>query len=628
MTTTRLTPAAAERTLQKTRLALAAALLLSMAACGGGGDGSNPSTSSTGGTDPIVDAPPTASSHFSGTAAAGLPLVGSVTVKDAKGASKTVPLDNGTYSVDVTNMTGPFVFRAEGIVGGERYVIHSAATAADANGTINITPLTDLVVANIAGQLADKYFDSGNFSGLSKAELDSEASGLKAKLLPVLLALGVDGSIDLLRTSFTPLSSALDKALDVLRVSVDPATSVATITNIVTQQQITDDLAIKAAAETSATPLSGDGMGTAADDITLIRQALSDFTAKFANGSPAPAELLPLLTSTDPVTGTYNFRFADQSASQFTNEVVADANLVGASFTDVVIRKIDYVITASNSSPRAFVEFTHKDKNGVSFNRERNMQLVKGTDGKWRLRGDGRVLETITHIQAVKDEVAGCFTSGLQFSIEDLNTGNSASVAAVVVTGPGLPAAGLRHVRPSAGGYWPIEGNTGNLYSLASNCSGGPATAGLSDSDIAAIPDNAVYTLTALDANNSIAQIGGFDIVYKERVSGRPLTLAEATAAKYPAIMTSVPLASYTGGDITIAATGLNPAFAAEFYVGLTDNMLVTNSSQADVAPAADGTASRKLTVAAPANPIAGRYLFVSNLDANWRELSTRQRGQ
>ncbi len=625
--------AAAAQTYKKTRFAIASALFLSIAACGGGGSGGGSAGGTASSGDPAGpagggDSQPVLSSKFSGTAATGLPLVGSVTVKDAKGASRTVPLENGAYTVDVAGMTGPFVFRAEGTVGGQRHVIHSAATSADANGTINITPLTDLIVANIAGQVADKYFDSGNFSALTKAELDAEAVGLKAKLLPVLLALGVDASIDLLRTSFIPLSSALDKALDVLRVSVDPTTSVATITNIITQQQITDDLATKAAAEGSTTPLAGGGMDTAADDITLIRKLLSDYTDKFANGSPAPAELMTLLTSTDPVTGAYNFRFFDMNATQFANEAASDVNLIGASFTDVVFRKIDYTITPNNLSPRAFIEFTHKDRNGVAFSRQSNVQLAKGTDGAWRIRGDARVFDTATHVNAFKDNVSGCLTTGLQFSIEDLNTANSANVAAIVVTGPGLPVAGIRHARPSMGGYWPIQGGDGsNLYNLASNCSGA-TSAGLSDSEIAAIPANPEYTLTAFDGNGAVAQIGGFDIIYKERLSGRPLTMAEMSAAMFPTLTTSVPLASYTGGDLTISATGLNPAFAAQFYVGLTNGQFETSSSQADVAPSSDGAASSKLQLLAPPGTIVGKHVFASTMDANWRELITRQQGQ
>jgi hypothetical protein len=633
MKTTSQTPAAAKQFSKTTRTACAVALLVSLGACGGGGGGGgggfggfpvaggNPPAN-----NPPASDPPAVTVNFSGTAASGLPLTGTVTVKDAKGASKTVPLSaNGDYKVDVTGMTGPFVFRAEGTVGGQRTVIHSAATAADANGTINITPLTDLVVANIAGQLAAKYFDGGDFGTLTAAELQAESDGLKAKLLPVLLALGVDASIDLLRTSFSPLSSALDKALDVLRVNVDPATNVATITNIVTQQQIVDDLAVKAAAETAAAPLSGAGMGTAADDIALIRKVLSDFVGKFATGLPAPAELLPLLTDgSNPVTGTYGFRSSDMTASQFVNETATDVNLVGASFADVVINRINYTIDANNTSPRAFVEFTHRDKNGVAFSNNKGMQIVKGTDGVWRLRGDGRVLDINPHVQAIKDNATGCVSTAFQFSIQDVNTGNSSTVASVVVTGPGLPVGGLRHLRSPSGGYWPIEGaGSSNSYYLASNCSGVP-TAGLSDSAISAIPANPEYTFTAYESDGTtVAKISTFDIIYKQSFHARPMTLAEAAAAAYPSFTTSTPLASYLGGDFTISATGLNPGFAAEFFLNLMTGPSAGTQDQADVAPSTAGAASKTFNLPTVSGP-AYRNMFIGTHDASWRDIVVR----
>ncbi|MGJ7524711.1 hypothetical protein [Variovorax sp. GB1P17] len=635
MKTNSTTPAASTQFYRTTRCACAVALLISLVACGGGGGGGGGGFAGFpvggGNTPPPASDPPAVAQGFSGTAAAGLPLSGSVTVKDAKGATKTVPLStDGSYKVDVTGMTGPFVFRAEGTVGGQRTVIHSAATSADANGTINITPLTDLVVANIAGRLADKYFDGGDFGSLTADQLKAESEGLKAKLLPVLLAMGVDASIDLLRTAFTPLSSALDKALDVLRVSVDPATNVATITNIVTQQQLVDDLAVKAAAETATTPMSGAGMATAADDITLIRKVLSDFTGKFANGLASPGDLTPLLTSTDPVTGAYDFRSSDMTATDFVNESVADVNLVGASFADVVIQKINYTIDANNQSPRAFVEFTHKDKNGVAFSNNQGMQIVKGTDGTWRLRGDGRVLDLNPHVQAIKDNATGCVSSAFQFLIQDTNTNNSGNIASVVVTGPGLPSGGLRHMRPSLGGYWPLQGSSNNnFFYLTSNCSSNnlpPGFVAMSDSDIAAIPASPEYTFTAyLSDGVTVAQRGGFDIIYKHRFHGRPLTLAETSAVAFPAFTTTPALSSYSGGsDFTISATGLNPGFAAEFFLNLTTGPTASATDRVDLAPASAGTASKTFNLPAASGPVVYRNMFVSTYDANWRDIVVR----
>lgn len=595
------------------RLGTAVAAAALIAACGGGGGG---------------DAP--ASAKFSGTAATGAPLVGTVTVKDSKGATKTVTIGtNGRYDVDVTGMTGPFVFRAEGTVGGRTSVIHSAATSADANGTINITPLTDLVVANIAGQLASNYFASGSFASLTADQLKAEADGLKAKLLPMLTAMGVENSIDLLRTSFTPLTSALDAALDVLRVSVDSTTNKATITNLVNQQQIIDDLAVKAAAEASATPMPGTGMGTAKDDIAAIRKVLTDFTALFANGSPAAGVVQTFLTDgTLARDGNYTFRFDDETATGFANELIADSSLVGGAFTDVVIRRFNYdTTTADNTAPRAWVDFTHKDKNGVIFSRQENFQLVKGTDNKWRLRGNGRALAVYGVSQMVKNVDTGCLISGLEFGIEDINTGNSGTAAYAMVTGPGLPEGGLKYQRPALNGYWTLANagnqNGGRYYRLTSTCTG-VATAGATEAAITAIPANAVYTITGYTAEGTVAKIGNstFDITTTEKTQARPLTLAELANATFAEVTTTPDFASYSGGTaIAVSASKVNPAVAAEIYVGLT-TASGTTSQRADVSPATTGTASTSITIPTQAN-ITRREVRVGTTDTSFRELIT-----
>lgn len=593
------------RTFRKLALAVASAGLLTLYGCGGsGGD------AGAGGAAAVT---------VSGTAAAGLPLVGTVTVKDANGVVRSTAIGaNGSYAVDVSGMSAPFVFRADGTVGGRRVVIHSAASAADANGTINITPLTDLIVANIAGQLAANYFDGGNFSALTRAELDAETASLKAKLLPVLLAMGVDASVDLLRTAFTPLADALDKALDVLRVSIDPDTNRATITNLVTQQAIIDDLATKAAAETAATPMAGDGMGTAADDIGLIRKALGDFAAKFANGLPSPGDLTPLMHDTPELP----FRDVDLNAEQFRNELAGDTFLIGASFADVVIRRINY---NADVAPRAIVAFNVRNSKGVIIDRVDNMQLAKAADGIWRLRGDNRRLDIYSQAHIVKDGLSGCVNTGLEFGIEDRHVANSASIAYMLVTGPGLPQAGLKYERPDDGGQWRIQ-NVDNQrgaasYIQASNCFDGAGSARMSDAAIAAIPDDAVYLLKAFDSQDQPVLAGGSAIEYTERVLARPLTLTEAAAASFPGVTTTPALGSYSGGEMVISATGINPS-GAWVYLGLIDGMGGSISDERDVEVAAGGTVS--VTLDLPVTPnVIGREVRVETRDPFWRVMMT-----
>src|SRR3954470_17730812 len=110
MTTSSAAPAVSLSFFKVTRSACAVAVLVSLAACGGGGGGgggfagfpaaggaANPDTN-----PPATEPAAPASVGFSGTAASGLPLTGNVTVKDAKGATRTVSLADGHYDIDLT----------------------------------------------------------------------------------------------------------------------------------------------------------------------------------------------------------------------------------------------------------------------------------------------------------------------------------------------------------------------------------------------------------------------------------------------------------------------------------------------------------------------------------------------
>lgn len=559
----------------KLALTLIGAAVLTLGGCGGGGSTSNPSTSTT----------------ITGTAAAGLPLVGTVTVKDANGATRTVTIGtNGAYTVDVSGMTGPFVFRAEGSAGGTSYVLHSGATAADVNGNINITPLTDLIIANIAGQLAGTYFEGGNFASLTPAEIASETDALKAKLLPVLTAMGVESSIDLLRAQFTPLSSALDKALDVISVSIDPVTNQATITNLVNEISITDDIATKAAAEPATTPLAATGTTpSASDDVNAVKTAIQDFAQLFANGLPTAATIEAALHggtgSANQADGaTLPFRDRDLNAAQLAAELASDGQLVGLKITDVEIHRLDYTTVASQADvfPRAIVSFTMRDSEGAMMDRVRSIQFAKGSDGRWRLRGDGRRLDVEGHAHMVYNAQEDCRSTGLEFTIEDVTTNNNGgALSYAMVTGPGLPEGGLKYVPNLATGHWVINNvnnqNGNRYYVLASSCFGGAGAAGLSDEAIEAIPEKAAYQVTFYLANDTVAEAGPTGnkspVSYKEVIARRPMTLSETQSAGFPSITdpTSVVLAEFTGGDLTVSASGMGVNSYAWVFASLGD---------------------------------------------------------
>lgn len=601
------------------KLVLASAVSMALAACGGGGG-----TSSTGTTPPPVTAPITV--VFSGSAAVGAPLAGTVTVKDSKGAIKSATIGaNGAYAVDVTGMTGPFVFRATGSANGVAYIVHSVANGADAAGKINITQLTDLVAANVGGQLAADFFDqfekNSNAATATPAAIDAEVAKLKEKLQPILTALGVDANADLLRTPFTPLSSPIDKALDAIHVTVDSTTAVATISTTANTSVITDDLKQKAAAEVSPPKLTADNIATATDDAPLVKKALTDFIAQFANGAPSVTALLPLATS--------GFLNDDVGAQDFFSYLVKDANLVGASFTDIEVHQIDY---SDPSKITARVSFTARAKDGTVLERLENWKVRK-TDGGWRIHGNQRTLELQVFPEMSKNVTANgtCYRTGLNIYIVDRNAANtttSGTIDHVLVTGPGLPQAGLRYNKSNSGSSWNNTLNTGSSYVVSSDCAGAEPVLG--DDGVARIPDNAVYVVTAYDAaNNKLAFASGTnDGTYTLKTQRRPLTLAETKASTAFATLseqTQAALSTFTGGTFAVAGSNANVGNAA--WLLLTVNIAPGswNDMEATVLPTATGAFSATIQLPAlqQGAVVSSRNLRIESNDQYRRNMVT-----
>ena len=200
---------------------LVALSLLSLALAGCGGSSST-----------ATPAPGPAT--LSGTAAVGAALANAtVTIRDndPTTADRTATtFANGSYSVDVSGLAAPYVLRVVGAVAGVQHTLHSAATAADVNGTINITPLTDLIVANTAKTKASDCFanfttvtgGSAPSATVTAVQLNAAEADLEASLRNILTADGVPADIDMLRTKFSANSTGLDLALDHLKVAAHP----------------------------------------------------------------------------------------------------------------------------------------------------------------------------------------------------------------------------------------------------------------------------------------------------------------------------------------------------------------------------------------------------------------------
>ncbi len=340
-----------------------------LVACGGGGSDSNT----------VLESP----TNLTGVAAAGAPIIGTVTVKGALGNTKSVLIEaNGVYDVDVTGLAAPYRLRAEGTVGGRTYKLHSYAVKVDLGNTVNITPFTDLIIANAANQLAEAFFDSNIQTELDQEDVKTQEVELRIKLQNILKAVGVSDTLNLLNTAFSADHSGLDAALDIVSVEVDVQTNIATIRNILEPQNTITDLLT----------FSGETDVLVVDDPTVVQNSLTDIqqiAALFSNITAAYANGLPTGDAATAVSDYFadDFIADDRSKAIYLTDTLTSPNSVGLMFGGVTVNNLD--IAAGTSEV-----FFYYGKNGV-FNLEPVKWLVvKHSTRGWLIRGDQRIAAT------------------------------------------------------------------------------------------------------------------------------------------------------------------------------------------------------------------------------------------
>jgi len=216
------------RLLQRVRSTITAVSLLTMGAvgviiagCGGGGGGDT----GTAGVSPQV---------VSGVAATGAPLVGQVTLRDSSSVRKdkaTVIADDGSFAIDVSDMTGPFILKASGTADGVSRTMYSFA---DKPGTANINPLSTVAVASAAGvDDPATVFDKPDAATLDKIKsgMPASVSTLQTKLMPLLNAFSAS-SANPVKDSFAADHTGLDGVFDNVKIALAGGTL--TITNATT----------------------------------------------------------------------------------------------------------------------------------------------------------------------------------------------------------------------------------------------------------------------------------------------------------------------------------------------------------------------------------------------------------
>ena len=180
---------------------------LALSGCGGGDDDTA-----------AAPAPATpARISVNGLAAVGAPLAGAaVSLRCADGSSGSTTADaQGRWTLSVPAAAFPCLGRAALA----STVLHAAlAAAADATtARMNITPLTDLLLTQLAGQTAVGFYDAPRYAAVTAAAADTALAQLRSQLPAALAAtLGSDNPVTV---AFSADGSGHDALLDALQAA-------------------------------------------------------------------------------------------------------------------------------------------------------------------------------------------------------------------------------------------------------------------------------------------------------------------------------------------------------------------------------------------------------------------------
>ena len=180
----------------------------------------------------------------SGTAASGSPIAGAtVTLEDTQGNTRTSTTgSDGSFTVDTTGLTPPFLLSVQP-ASGANPPLYSVSADANATATINIHPLTDLIIRSwysTQGVAIDTAFGSpvGPNAPPPPTEVRLIGNVMVQMAQLWLTKNGIDTTkVDLIATPFQANGTGLDNVLN--QTTVNAATGQVTISDGTTTQNST-----------------------------------------------------------------------------------------------------------------------------------------------------------------------------------------------------------------------------------------------------------------------------------------------------------------------------------------------------------------------------------------------------
>lgn len=283
------------------RQILPVALAAALVACGGGGSSDTTTGGGTGGGGgggTGGGGGGATATTLAGTAATGAPIIGTVVAIDANGqvsAPATTSAD-GAYTLDVAGLTAPFLITVTGTSNGNQVFLTSLATAA--GQTVNITPLTDLVVSTAAGVPAAGVLTEactpaadGSVTQACRDALAAATTGTRlteaVAAVQALVAPLNTGNVDVLNGAFVANGTGFDALLDKILVAPAPVQGATATVTLIGSNATLGQVTLPATAGATAT-VDNQSAGvnlTAADEaatvLSEIRSCMASFNALY-----------------------------------------------------------------------------------------------------------------------------------------------------------------------------------------------------------------------------------------------------------------------------------------------------------------------------------------------------------
>ncbi|MGO4157543.1 hypothetical protein [Cupriavidus sp. YAF13] len=547
--------------LQTFGVALSGAALLALAACGGGGSDST-SSGSTG------DKPVLAAAAVTGTAATGAALANAnVAITDSAGASPcqeaaitTSAL--GTYTCTLkTGEVAPFFVVVTDPTGNTAPLVSvsTVTPAAGAKLTINATPLTTAIVAQLAADGNPLTFVSGKT--VDTAALQKVTANVVAQLASVLAAIGAPASYDPFSTAITAATSAgvgntADQVLDIVKVVTDPATGKLALATVDNPTPVAIATATSTGGTLKAPPAGVAALPQAAQAVAKglsacfalpVAQRVTSSNASLSASQGGPevngvASACQNIAADVSNAAGVDFLHNGYYFGQLLYGILTSDTMTGAQFSVPEIMAFYPAASTASGRDEAIFNIRYLDASGnpgniITTARDIGGGASSAHPSTWWLVGNQQPVDVTLKLQIRRVEQMNPgfnksnnnyshFQSGIQFLINAKGPGsvvNNAPLSYARVTGPGLPSNGIVYIAPvpaevgqtymdvsNKTGTVPVTAQCGNEFSPPSPSYNCPnfwfsRTAGLSGSAASTLAGNPVSLVWAQAADNADA---------------------------------------------------------------------------------------------------------------------------